>query len=65
MTRRERQQIALALYRARPPVIPGTRVIPDDRQRMVWYNTVVEIAKTVAPTLKQRGEFFDLAGVPD
>lgn len=65
MTRRERQQIALALYRARPPVVPGTRVIPDDRQRMVWYNSVLEVAKIVAPTLKAKQEFFDMAGVPD
>lgn len=71
MTKTERQRLALALLKARPPVMPGTNAIVDDTARRVWYACCTEIADVCC-----RGEgadkdrinadlFFTIAGVPD
>lgn len=54
MTRKDYLALAHALRKARPPVIAGTNVIPDDKSRKIWYDTVTEIAKVC-----DRGGRFD------
>jgi hypothetical protein len=54
--------LAQALLKARPPVIPGTRVILDDTARNTWYKCVTEIASAIGVTDQW---FFDTCGVPD
>lgn len=71
MTKQERRLIALALLTARPPVIPGTRVIPDDTARKVWYDCVTGVADVCcrgegdAQDRRNAQFFFDTAGVPE
>lgn len=67
MTKQERMAIATALLVARPPVIPGTNVIVDSRQRDVWYSCVTQISRVIGlgSNPKDASAFFDRAGVPN
>jgi len=65
----EHQRVALALLKARPPVLPGTRVVLNDAQRKVWYDCVTQVALALGFPHTKAGRrdakaFFDAAGVP-
>lgn len=63
---KEQIEAASRLLEERPLVLPGTRVILNDRKRVIWYNKVTRTMKELkiieAVAVK---EFCDLAGVPD
>jgi hypothetical protein len=61
----EQRSEAQKLRAERPPVIPGTNVIPDDGQRSVWYDKVFETMKALGLRGREIGEFCDIAGVPE
>lgn len=57
---------ALHCLSIRPPVIEGTRVIPDDTARLQWFDSVMEAMKAQGiKGMRDITEFCDLAGVPD
>jgi orotidine-5'-phosphate decarboxylase len=63
----QEREAARQLKENRPEVIPGTRVIPNDRERKAWYNEVVRQGNALGISrnnLKIQA-FCDLAGVPD
>ena len=62
------QQIAEAkrLLEQRPPVLTGTRVVPDATQRSAWYTLVTSTMQMLKITNGRAvNQFCDLAGVPD
>lgn len=70
MTKTEVQRLALALLKARPPVIPGSNVIVDERARKTWYDCVTAVAEVCEFPNTKAGKlaahtFFNVAGVPE
>lgn len=61
----DQRKAAEEMLTARPPVIEGTRVVPDDAARLDWYNKVFTRMHELALTDAQAAEFCDVAGVPD
>jgi hypothetical protein len=70
-TAEQQTEVAKALLSARPPTIPGTRVVADNVSRTVWYDTVTKVADVCcrgsgqAQDAIDAARFFDNAGVPD
>ena len=61
----EQRKAAKALGRQRPPVIAGTNVIPDNKQRAEWFDKVTAKMRELGLSGRATGEFCDIAGVPD
>jgi len=59
------REAAAELLRVRPPVLPGTRAIPDNAQRNAWYALVTQGIVDLSIPTDAVEEFCDLAGVAD
>lgn len=56
---------AAVLFDDRPPVLPGTKCIPDQRAREGWYARVTEKIGVLELSPGQVRQFCDRAGVAD
>lgn len=65
-TLNETQILAAAeLLKSRPPVIEGTRVIPDTAARNDYYQRVRDVMASTKVADSNVNAFCDLCGVPD
>jgi hypothetical protein len=60
------REFAMMLLAERPPTLPGTRVIPDDKARSEYYSKANQVmTKFGIRSLDDVNEFCNLCGIPD
>lgn len=60
------EKAAADLLALRPPVLPGSNVVPDPEARLAWYRTVTKVLEAVEVQGYDACQAFcDLAGVPN
>lgn len=63
MLTKQQTDAARILLEERPPVIPGTNVIPNNQERNDWYLKVNRTMWQLKVADSDRTEFCDVAGV--